>query len=133
MSHNTAVKHRAYVGGSILDARASIDISHAKFQRKTLKRRSLKFVKGNKSREKRSLRLLEYKAYSITYCGDLPFTKKVIRFSDTVPYWLLYLWKIAWLWRPESTPPSHYNVNTCADVWALWLVSLASDAVHQYL
>lgn len=105
---NTAVKRRACAGRSILTGHALI--SRAKLQPRSRKlcteilKRSKKFVQGNKNKAKDNSRLFAHKTHLITvscsftiagfmfiYHFVLSFTKKVIRFLNTVTYWFVWL------------------------------------------
>ena len=83
---------------------------------------SLKSVKGNKSREKENSRLFEHKAYlsagiPLTFHSVLSFIKSVMRFLNTVTYWLMWLignlCETIWFRRPKSTS-QHLHMRRCS-------------------
>ena len=94
---------------------------------------SWKSVKGNKSKEKENMRLFEHKAYlsagiPLTYHSVLSFFKNVIRFLNTVTYWLMWLIVTCVRQFGSDGLKVRYSIWTCADVQPLCTSRLGSCA-----
>ena len=128
-------KCQACARGSILACRtpiftAQISKENVKRTKQLLSRkvserklkRSWKFVEETKIRERKNSRLVEHQANSSrrVLFIYLSVIKKVTRLLSCVVF--CNSCETTWLWNPESTSPTQYNVRTCADVWPLCFI-----------
>lgn len=103
-------------------------------------------VEKTKSREEENSRLFEYKAYSgtgillIQHCFKFYLKcSTLLKHPDSLAFAVVCNYReTTWFWQLESTPPGHYNVRKCADVWPLcWIsvqnkVSIQNDYIYKY-